>query len=169
MQALLLDIGPLAHLSFGEGFLRGQQMLDEENLVLPSGQGILVQDGVIVSIADSNELREEYIGGQKGSGLEPQMIEGINVIEVGGRAIVPGLVDSHTHLLWGGDRSREARWRQQGLSYHEIAKKGGGIAHTVGETRALNENELLNIGQSRIRFAFQNGTCLLYTSPSPRD
>lgn len=158
MQALLLDIGPLAHLSHGGGFLRGQQMLDEENLVLPSGQGILTQDGVIVSIADSDELRDEYLGGQKGSGLEPEIIEGINVIEVEGRAIVPGLVDSHTHLLWGGDRSREARWRQQGMSYHEIAQKGGGIVHTVEKTRALTEIDLVNIGQSRISVALQNGT-----------
>jgi len=154
----MLDIGPLAHLSHGSGLLRGQEMLDEENLITDSGKGILIENGQISAIEDSDELREEYLGGQKGRNLSSQEFDGIELLEVGGRAVIPGLVDAHTHLMWGGDRSREARWRQQGLSYHEIAQKGGGIAHTVNETRGLPLDNLVKIGLDRIHTALLNGT-----------
>ena len=61
--------------------------------------------------------------------------EKANVISLGGRSIIPGLVDSHSHLIWAGDRSREIRWKLMGKSYTEIASMGGGINSTVSDTR----------------------------------
>ena len=54
-----------------------------------------------------------------------------------GRWITPGLVDCHTHLVFGGNRAHEFELRLQGASYEEIARAGGGIVSTVAATRAL--------------------------------
>ncbi len=158
MPTLLLELGPLAHLALGEGPLTGQQMLDDESLVEAEGQGIFIDEGVIQRISESDEMRAEYIGGKRGFGLVGEEIEGITVIEAGGRAVVPGLVDSHTHLLWGGDRSREMRWRLQGESYQSIAKRGGGIVHTVQQTRSMRLEDLITTGLARVEIALSNGT-----------
>ena len=76
------------------------------------------------------ELLEEFA---------PDMEDGkstqIHLLDVKGKAIIPGLVDCHTHLLWSGDRSNEIRLRQNGLSYQDISKQGGGISKTVEATR----------------------------------
>ena len=64
-------------------------------------------------------------------GIEIQKRQGdMNIIDAKGGAIVPGFVDSHTHLIWGGDRSNEMALRQKGLSYSDISKMGGGISKT---------------------------------------
>src|SRR5262245_54819388 len=57
--------------------------------------------------------------------------------------ITPGLVDCHTHLVFGGDRAREFELRLQGASYEEIARAGGGIVSTVAATRAASKEELI--------------------------
>ena len=57
-------------------------------------------------------------------------------IDCGGRWITPGLIDCHTHLVYGGDRAHEFELRLQGASYEEIARAGGGILSTVTATRA---------------------------------
>src|SRR5271168_4963031 len=57
----------------------------------------------------------------------------------GGKWLTPGLIDCHTHLVFGGERSQEFELRLQGASYEEIARAGGGIAATVAATRAADE------------------------------
>lgn len=69
--------------------------------------------------------------------------------DAGGALVTPGLVDCHTHLVYGGDRAQEFEQRLGGASYEEIARAGGGIASTVRATRAATEEELL--AQSRVR------------------
>jgi imidazolonepropionase len=59
------------------------------------------------------------------------------------RWITPGLVDCHTHLVFGGNRAHEFELRLQGASYEEIARAGGGIVSTVAATRASSEAELV--------------------------
>jgi imidazolonepropionase len=64
-------------------------------------------------------------------------------VALDGRWITPGLIDCHTHLVYGGDRAREFELRLAGASYEEIARAGGGIVSTVRATRAASEDELV--------------------------
>jgi imidazolonepropionase len=68
---------------------------------------------------------------------------------VGGRLVTPGLVDCHTHLVFGGDRSAEWEQRLAGATYEEIAAAGGGIRSTVRATRAASDAELLDAAARR--------------------
>ena len=79
-------------------------------------------------------------------------------VDVGGRAIVPGFIDAHNHLIWAGDRFNEHNLRMQGYSYAEIARMGGGIMQTVSSTRESSVEELLAIGKSRLSEALRSGT-----------
>jgi imidazolonepropionase len=68
-----------------------------------------------------------------------------------GRAwITPGLVDCHTHLVFGGDRAREFEMRLEGKSYEEIARAGGGIVSTVAATRATSKEQLIESAARRL-------------------
>ena len=71
--------------------------------------------------------------------------------------ITPGLVDCHTHLVYGGNRAREFELRLQGVSYAEIQGRGGGIVSTVQATRAASEDELLQSGRRRLQALLQEG------------
>ena len=69
--------------------------------------------------------------------LPADLLERCDVLhDAGGALITPGLIDCHTHLVYGGDRAHEFELRLQGASYEDIAKAGGGIASTVRATRA---------------------------------
>ena len=65
-----------------------------------------------------------------------------NAIDCGGRLVTPGLIDCHTHLVYGGNRANEFEMRLNGASYAEIAKSGGGINATVRATRSATEEDL---------------------------
>ena len=71
--------------------------------------------------------------------------------DLGGALVTPGLVDAHTHLVYGGLRAHEFELRLQGASYEDIAKAGGGIRSTVAATRAADEDELFAIAAKRLR------------------
>ena len=73
------------------------------------------------------------------------------------RAVIPALVDAHTHLVFAGDRSSEFARRCAGATYEEIAREGGGILHTVGATRAATEAELFKTACLRVREAMGYG------------
>lgn len=77
--------------------------------------------------------------------------------DCGGALITPGLIDCHTHLVYGGDRAHEFELRLGGASYEEIARAGGGIASTVNETRATGEAELLAQSLPRLRALMGEG------------
>jgi imidazolonepropionase len=76
---------------------------------------------------------------------------GVERRDGGGRWATPGLIDCHTHLVFGGERSREFELRLEGASYEEIARAGGGIVSTVAATRSANEDQLFASAASRLR------------------
>lgn len=73
-----------------------------------------------------------------------------NVRSAGGGWVTPGLVDCHTHLVFGGDRAREFELRLEGATYEEIARAGGGIVSTVAATRAASVDDLVATAAPRI-------------------
>lgn len=79
--------------------------------------------------------------------------EGREIFDCGGRAVIPGFVDAHTHLVFAGDRSDEFRRRMAGESY-----TGGGILSTVESTRGADENALFDLAASRVQRMIANGT-----------
>ena len=80
------------------------------------------------------------------------------VVDCEGRAVIPGFVDAHTHLVFAGDRSDEFRRRMAGESYRSIAESGGGILSTVAATRAAGEDELFDLAASRVKRMIAAGT-----------
>ena len=151
MGLLLLNCGPVATLSDGDINLPliGQQMSDIESLTIDGNNGILMSADSIEKISQSEELSHEY-------GFEDT--QSMKIFDCKGKAIIPGFVDSHTHLLWDGDRANEMQLRHSGLSYSEIAKSGGGIQKTVQFTRKASFERLTNLGLKRIQRAFSHGT-----------
>jgi imidazolonepropionase len=81
--------------------------------------------------------------------------------DAGGALITPGLIDCHTHLVYGGDRAAEFEQRLQGVGYEEIARLGGGIASTVRATRAASAQELQTSAVRRLRHLLAEGVTTL--------
>jgi imidazolonepropionase len=81
-----------------------------------------------------------------------------DVVALGGAWVTPGLIDCHTHLVFGGTRADEHAMRRAGASYEEIAKAGGGIASTVSRTRAASDEELIEQSRRRLH-ALMSGGC----------
>ncbi|MEK9695735.1 MAG: imidazolonepropionase [Candidatus Poseidoniales archaeon] len=118
----------------------------EENIYSP-GKAIIEKSNKIDVIKNSEEIEDEFSGNAD-----------VEFFDVAGKAIVPGFIDTHTHLLWGGDRSKEIRYRMEGKSYAEIENMGGGITHTTFETRNATIEELNELGYVRLRNALSHGT-----------
>ena len=99
-----------------------------------------------------------YAGPEEG--LDPAILRGADAVTInaGGGAVVPGLVDAHTHLAFAGDRDEEIRRRLAGASYGEIAAEGGGIVRTVSATRAASREELAAAIGSRLDEMLLQGT-----------
>ena len=165
MRRLLLNVGPIAHLSPNgfEGPLVGDKMCDFELLVHPKGMAILTSDEKIEIIGPSEELQHEYFHQKKLDSRVPTIVQTgeIEVWDLSGKAVIPGLVDGHTHLVWTGDRSGEVALREQGYTYQQISEMGGGINKTVGETRQASLQSLLLSARERLTNAENFGTTFL--------
>jgi imidazolonepropionase len=82
-------------------------------------------------------------------------------VDLGGRLVLPGLVDCHTHLVWAGDRADEFAMRQAGAAYADIARAGGGILSTVRAVRAADEDALVALALPRLAALAREGvTCV---------
>jgi imidazolonepropionase len=87
----------------------------------------------------------------------PAQFRGAEEHDCGGALVTPGLIDCHTHLVYGGDRAGEFEQRLNGASYEDIARAGGGIASTVRATRAASEAELFAQSRKRLRALLAEG------------
>jgi imidazolonepropionase len=85
-------------------------------------------------------------------------IEPAATLDAGGRAVVPGFVDPHTHLPWAGHRAAEFEMRIGGAAYMQIMAAGGGIARTVAETRAASLEALVAETRGRLDRMLAYGT-----------
>jgi imidazolonepropionase len=102
----------------------------------------LIEDGAIAA----RDGRIAWIGRE----CDMPAIEARQRESLGGRLVTPGLVDCHTHLVFGGNRADEFEQRLAGVSYAEIARAGGGILATVAATRAAGEDELIATALPRL-------------------
>ena len=96
---------------------------------------ILIKDGVIRYVGNSNPLRQIYSLFGNGATFKE--------IDAHGRVVLPGFVDSHTHMVFGGFRADEFRMRLEGASYMSIMEKGGGLQSTVHATREASVAQLV--------------------------
>jgi len=114
----------------------------------------LIDDGAL--LVDGDLLR--WVG--PAAELPPEAAEA-EVIDLGGALVTPGLVDCHTHLIYGGSRAHEFEQRLHGASYADIARAGGGIRATVAATRVATEAELLATATKRARALIAEGVTTL--------
>jgi len=110
----------------------------------PARPGLgLVEDGLIA--ADGKKIVYAGPAGDAPTGLDAR-----ESIDCEDRWVTPGLIDCHTHLVYGGNRAEEFELRLAGASYAEIALRGGGIASTVKATRLASEDDLVASAQPRL-------------------
>jgi imidazolonepropionase len=107
---------------------------------------LAVKNEKIVWIGKTNELSKSWV--LKRNGKE---------IDATRKVVMPGLIDSHTHIVFGGSRENEFEQRIQGLSYLEIAERGGGILSTVEATRKASFEELFLLGKKRLNRMLSSG------------
>ncbi|MBV9531498.1 MAG: imidazolonepropionase [Bradyrhizobium sp.] len=110
----------------------------------------LVEDGLVAA----REGRIVYAGS---AAEAPTSLDGKDNIDCGDRFITPGLIDCHTHLVYGGNRAGEFEQRLAGASYEEIARGGGGIVSTVQATRRASVEELLKSASPRLAALIAEG------------
>jgi imidazolonepropionase len=110
----------------------------------------LIENGAI-AVADGKILRV-------GKRTELAGFRAKEVVALGGAWVTPGLIDCHTHLVFGGTRADEHAMRRAGASYEDIARAGGGITSTVAKTSAASDDELLEQSRRRLH-ALMRGGC----------
>ncbi|KQW92885.1 imidazolonepropionase [Acinetobacter sp. RIT698] len=116
---------------------------------MQDGQYSSIESAAIVTLAQ----HIHWIGAEKDVPVDDYA----EIIDLNGAWVTPGLIDCHTHSVFGGNRSVEFEKRLQGVSYAEIAASGGGIASTVRATREASEEQLLASALKRIRCMLKDG------------
>jgi imidazolonepropionase len=141
-RTLITNIGSLITIAH-KGEQRGNILASMNDLSIIEDAAMIFTD------------RFEWIG--KASDI-PQDIHIDETIDVFGKAIIPGFVDSHTHCIFAGDRSEEFRRRLRGVSYQQIASEGGGIIRTMSAVRNASIEQLAEQGIDLAWKAIEYGT-----------
>ena len=106
---------------------------------------LFVRDGLIERVGTTDEIKTRINADTE-------------VIDAGGRVVLPGFVDAHTHPVFAGTRVDEFEERSAGATYQEIAARGGGIQSTVNRTRAASVDELVAAGRKYAQWFLRGGT-----------
>ncbi len=117
---------------------------------------VTVEGGVVVSVMPAGGAEHGHPPRKaeaRGTGQR-----GVVEIDAGGRVLMPGFVDAHTHALWAGDRLDEWDMKRRGVAYLDILKAGGGIMSTVRAVRAASEESLAGSLRSRLNSMLREGT-----------
>lgn len=109
---------------------------------------LAIEDGKIAWVGSEAALDEDEVGDAA-------------FYDADGRCITPGLIDCHTHIIYGGNRAAEFEQRLNGVTYEEISRAGGGIVSTVQATRAATEDDLVELALPRIGFLVAEGVTTL--------
>ncbi len=99
---------------------------------------VVVEGGIITDVGTTDEVLSKY------------STDDCKVIDASGRAVLPGFIDSHTHLIFGGYRADEFSWRMRGDTYMSIMERGGGITSSVRATRNTSLDEFVEAGKKRL-------------------
>ncbi len=144
---IINDIGALLTLS-GAAKKKGQR-ISENDLGIIKNAAMVLEKGRISWVGPATELPQDFAQRK------------FKEISAQNKTVLPGFVECHTHLVFGGDRSSEFELRNQGMSYSQIAAQGGGILSTVRATREISHEDLRVISQKRVNhFAKQGVTTL---------
>ena len=133
--------------SEGKGPRCGDEM---ENLGIIEGAALTVTDGEISWVGKTEELPEELIS-----------VNRTTIIDAEGKTVMPGIIEPHTHLVFGGSREDELAMRLQGHSYLEILQSGGGILSTVQATREATDAQLKEAALKHLQQLMQQGITTL--------
>jgi imidazolonepropionase len=117
--------------------------LEPEDLSIIENAAMAIVNGKVDWIGRQNEL--------------PANFKKFKMINARGRMVLPGFVDSHTHLVFAGDRSQEFEMRLAGKTYQEIAAAGGGIVRSMKATREANADDLFKVSLSRVKEFLSQG------------
>jgi imidazolonepropionase len=140
-------IGPFRQLLTMAGLLL-KGALSDHQLEIIDEAGLVVADGKVVATGEYQDLKERYAEAQR-------------VVLEGDHVCMPGFIDAHTHICFGGSRANDYALRNAGKTYLEIAKAGGGIWDTVMQTRKASEEELVQRTAARARRHLNNGITTL--------
>lgn len=147
-DTLIVNIGELCTMAGpAPGPRRGE---DLAALGAIPGGAIAFAGDTISWVGTSDEARRQVLTGPD-----------TRVIDARGATVTPGLIDPHTHLVFGGSREAEFVLRLEGATYGEILAAGGGIHHTVTHTREATLDELVALGRQRLARMLANGTTTL--------
>ena len=127
----------------GRGPRRGRALA---NLGIIKNGALLIADGLIVAVGTRAKIEAHPLA------------RGAERLDVGGRAVLPGFVDSHTHLIHAASRADEYELRITGANYEEIAKRGGGILNSVSKLRAATSDTLKQRARAALKLFAAYGT-----------
>jgi imidazolonepropionase len=117
---------------------------ESSDLGIIQNGGMLIREGKIEIVGSSEEVAKNA--------------RDVEIIDAGGRVVLPGFVDAHTHLVFAGNRLDDFERRARGETYAQIAKAGGGIWSTVKKTRAASGEDLFNQAQTHAEWFLRCGT-----------
>jgi len=138
---VITNIGQLVTCASGGKPKRGGEM---RGVGIVDNGAVAIRDGKFVAVGASDEILSQYSASE--------------IIDAEGRAVCPGFVDPHTHIVFAGDRLNEFELKIQGAEYLDILAAGGGIISTVKNTRAASQKQLVEEGRKRLDKMLACGT-----------